>query len=306
MDINPQALVRKLKEPFPVAEHKERKLPGGGRWFYIAWQTIRDRLEELFPLDWTATYSDPVVVGDYTVIRCQLTILLSQGGITREGVGNDKAYPELNQQGKAKSIGTPPERARADAFKNAAEEFGVGAYLDDQKFVIRHMQTAGDSRAYKFAKENDWLDHGLPAAKEQEGTGEPTSTTTGLEPLPLEPTPMEATEFRPQPTAVGTSSTKGTHASAQLDLSGEPLRPSPAIETATSSPMNPLGVLEQISIELKRVGWTNTQGRDHLLKTYGKRSRQQLTDAELWDFLVYLRSQSGSGGVPLNNPSLRN
>lgn len=152
-----QSILVKLREPFPPNAHKERKLPGGGRWFYIPWQTIRDRLEELFPLDWTATYSDPVVVGDYTVIRCQLTILRSQGGITREGVGNDKAYPELNDQGKAKTIGTPPERARADAFKAAAEEFGIGSYLDDQQFVIRHMQGKGDGRAAKFALENGWL-----------------------------------------------------------------------------------------------------------------------------------------------------
>jgi len=302
MDINTPALVAKLKEPFPIAEHKERKLPGGGRWFYIAWQTIRDRLEELFPLDWTATYSDPVVVGDYTVIRCQLTILLSQGGITREGVGNDKAYPELNQQGKVKTIGTPPERARADAFKNAAEEFGVGAYLDDQKFVIRYMQTAGDSRAYKFAKENDWLEHGLPTSKDP-GSGELTSTTTGLEPLTLEPTPVETMEFRPQPPAPATPETKGTRTSAHPEFSGERFG-TPSVEAAASSP-NPLDVLEQISIELKRVGWTNAQGRDHLIKTYGKRSRQQLTDTELWDFLIYLRSQNSSRDAAVRDPSSR-
>lgn len=300
MDINTPALVAKLKEPFPVAEHKERKLPGGGRWFYISWQTIRDRLEELFPLDWAATYSDPVVVGDYTVIRCQLTILLSQGGITREGVGNDKAYPELNQQGKAKTIGTPPERARADAFKNAAEEFGLGAYLDDQKLVIRYMQTAGDSRAYKFAKENDWLDHGLPASKDS-GPSEPTSPTTGLERLSLEPSSLETGEFRPQPTVAGTSSSKEIRARAQPAPS-EDLTRAPSTE-ATSSPINPLEVLEQTSVELKRVGWTNIQGRDHLLKTYGKRSRQQLTESELWDFLIYLRSQNSSRGPLVNDPA---
>jgi len=302
MDINAPVLVAKLKEPFAVAEHKERKLPGGGRWFYISWQTIRDRLEELFPLDWTATYSDPVVVGDYTVIRCQLTILLSQGGITREGVGNDKAYPELNQQGKAKTIGTPPERARADAFKNAAEEFGLGAYLDDQKFVIRYMQTAGDSRAYKFAKENDWLDHGLPASKDS-GPGEPTSPTTGFERFSLEPSLLETGEFRPQPLVTGTSSTKEIRARAQSELS-EDLTRAPSTE-ATSPAINPLEVLEQTSVELQRVGWTNVQGRDHLLRTYGKRSRQHLTESELWDFLIYLRSQDSSRDASVRTPSSR-
>lgn len=295
MDINTQDLIARLKEPFTVTEHKERKLPGGGRWFYIPWQTIRDRLEALFPLDWTATYSDPVVVGDYTVIRCQLTILLSQGGITREGVGNDKAFPELNQQGKSKTIGTPPERARADAFKGAAEEFGIGAYLDDQKFVIRHMQTAGDSRAYKFAKENDWLDHGLPAANEGRSSdstsalGKPATPTNGtssqpqlpeLDPAPAEGVPLQrATATKRQPT----SRPVGGEVLSDLESPAPP---------ASIPEMNPVDVLEQTSTELKRVGWTNTQGRDYLVKTYGKRSRQQLSDTELWDFLIHLRSCS--------------
>jgi len=299
MDINTQDLIARLKEPFAVTEHKERKLPGGGRWFYIPWETIRDRLEALFPLDWTATYSDPVVVGDYTVIRCQLTILLSQGGITREGVGNDKAFPELNQQGKSKTIGTPPERARADAFKGAAEEFGIGAYLDDQKFVIRHMQTVGDSRAYKFAKENDWLDHGLPTANE--GRSSDPISPVG------KPMALSANGTSSQPPSVGidpappdlgvplqgaTTPTKRQPANSQPIGSEAVDYPAPTAPSASIPEMNPVDVLEHISTELKRVGWTNTQGRDYLIKTYGKRSRQQLSETELWDFLIHLRSCS--------------
>jgi hypothetical protein len=98
-------------------------------------------LNEVCP-DWTVTYSDPVIAAEYVVIRCQLTI----GGLTREGVGNDKAYPDK------KTYGTPIERAIADAFKNAAEQFGVGAYLDNQDFVIRHLQQQGDGRGYAYSE----------------------------------------------------------------------------------------------------------------------------------------------------------
>lgn len=118
-----------LKQPFPASDHQDRVLPGGGKWFFIPWQLIRKRLNDVSP-EWEVSYSDPVVTAEYVVIRCQLTI----DGLTREGVGNDKAYPEKN------TYGTPIERAIADAFKNAAEQFGVGAYLDNQDFVIRHMQ----------------------------------------------------------------------------------------------------------------------------------------------------------------------
>lgn len=137
MDI--QHLLNELKQPFAAVDHKERQLPGGGRWFFLPWQKIRDRLDQICP-DWQSTYSDPVVVGEYVVVRCKLTI----GGITREGVGNDKAYPEKQ------TYGTPIERAIADAFKNAAEQFGIGAYLDNQQFVIKYLQSQGDGRGVQF------------------------------------------------------------------------------------------------------------------------------------------------------------
>jgi glycosyltransferase involved in cell wall biosynthesis len=42
---------------------------------------------------------------------------------------------------------------------------------------------------------------------------------------------------------------------------------------------------------MQRLGWTTWQGRDYLIKAYGKRSRQLLTDAEVLHFLAYLESQ---------------
>jgi hypothetical protein len=50
-------------------------------------------------------------------------------------------------------------------------------------------------------------------------------------------------------------------------------------------------VIAQTDVELRRLGWGRDQGRKHLEQTYGKRSRQQLTDTELLDFLHYLESQ---------------
>ncbi len=50
-------------------------------------------------------------------------------------------------------------------------------------------------------------------------------------------------------------------------------------------------IIARTTVELKRLGWTNQRGRDYLVQTYGKRSRQLLTDAELLDFLHYLESE---------------
>ena len=150
-----------LTRPFEAAEHKERKLPGGGTWWFIPWQTIRDRLNEVCPEDWTAEYSDPVVAAEHVVIRCTLTIC----GVARTGVGNDKAYPDKQ------TYGTPIERAVADAFKAAAEAFNIAAYLDDQsqgkrEFTIRYLQSKGDGRGLKAAAENGWIPGNLNPEKQ--------------------------------------------------------------------------------------------------------------------------------------------
>lgn len=67
----------------------------------------------------------------------------------------------------------------------------------------------------------------------------------------------------------------------------------------TSPPEPPkvdmLDILAQTTAEMKRLGWTNAQGREYLRRTYGRNSRQELTDQELLDFLNYLRSQPTGG-----------
>ncbi|AOX01484.1 hypothetical protein BJP34_20360 [Moorena producens PAL-8-15-08-1] len=70
------------------------------------------------------------------------------------------------------------------------------------------------------------------------------------------------------------------------------------IETNTSD-MGPLSsgivdhsdIITKTNVEMKRLGWTTQQGKDYLLQTYGKRSRQLLSDQELMSFLKYLESQ---------------
>lgn len=50
-------------------------------------------------------------------------------------------------------------------------------------------------------------------------------------------------------------------------------------------------ILDKTDVQMQRLGWTTEQGREHLIKTYGKRSRFLLTEVELLDFLQYLQSQ---------------
>lgn len=59
--------------------------------------------------------------------------------------------------------------------------------------------------------------------------------------------------------------------------------------SSVAPPIDLSDIIAQTDIELKRLGWTNTQGRKYLEKTYNKRSRQQLTDEELLEFLQTLQ-----------------
>jgi len=147
-------LQRRLIEPFPPEDHLDRPLPGGNRWFYIKWQKIRSRLHQACP-DWEVAYSDPIIAGDMTVIRCRITI----AGVTREGIGNSASYPDK------KAYGSPIELARADAFKEAAEMFGVAAYLDDQEYVVKYLHKHNDGRAYRYYTENKERDAGVRGRK---------------------------------------------------------------------------------------------------------------------------------------------
>lgn len=61
--------------------------------------------------------------------------------------------------------------------------------------------------------------------------------------------------------------------------------------TSITPQFNVSELMTKTNVEIKRLGWTNEQGRDFLIATYGKRSRTILSDEELNDFLEYLQSQ---------------
>ncbi len=47
-------------------------------------------------------------------------------------------------------------------------------------------------------------------------------------------------------------------------------------------------LIQQINLEMKRLGWTKTMGQQYIIKTYGQHSRQLLSDEQLMEFIHYL------------------
>jgi hypothetical protein len=138
---------------------------------------------------------------------------------------------------------------------------------------------------------------------------EETSPVTSPPP-PEPPTPVVQPEIPPEPEPTAT---------LPLDTSGEETVPQPVPEpmlepepepesepvpepeaesepastprvTPSGAPIDFSDVIARTNVELKRLNWTTEQGKDYLLETYGKRSRQLLTDDELLEFLQYLES----------------
>jgi hypothetical protein len=93
-----------------------------------------------------------------------------------------------------------------------------------------------------------------------------------------------------------------TQAPVSADLySSYPVATTQATETMTGEDVPALPNLlsddqrkqkiAQTTVEIQRLGWDNTQGREFLQGRYNKRARSQLSDEELLDFLHYLQTQ---------------
>jgi hypothetical protein len=158
----------------------------------------------------------------------------------------------------------------------------------------------------------------LPAAAIASPPPAPAPSLTSIEPTPgdiapsltlVEPTPDDldppltyselelAAEDLAIPPATQppllTSPTQGSLTQGTPTQDGAPI----PLEESALAPIDLSDIIAQTDVELQRLGWGVTQGREFLEKTYGKRSRHDLTDDELLEFLLFLETQS-----PLPHP----
>ncbi len=73
----------------------------------------------------------------------------------------------------------------------------------------------------------------------------------------------------------------------------EPIAESAAVNPTVATPVPQMDLsdaIAQIGAEIDRIGWTKKQGSTYLQETYSKRTRAELSDAELFEFLAYLKS----------------
>ncbi len=73
-----------------------------------------------------------------------------------------------------------------------------------------------------------------------------------------------------------------------VDTTPEPIKATaPQI---TPEPVDLSDAISKIDVEMERLSWTKPQGRDYLVRTFDKKSRSQLTNDELLQFLSHLKA----------------
>ncbi len=98
-------------------------------------------------------------------------------------------------------------------------------------------------------------------------------------PAPIDPAAYTSSSLWESAPAPPASVPPGSAAPA----SAAPATIPPAIALLSRTEM-----MDQVLVECDRLGWTPQQGKDYLRQTYGKGARNQLTNDELREFLVYL------------------
>lgn len=133
-----------------------------------------------------------------------------------------------------------------------------------EEFTERGLTTAFDTQEMSFSDSQDVSLEGSPSSQDVEAPiwmAQKKSSSVQLDDAPV---------------------TTSTHNQIETHLNEM---------TAPDTPIDFSDIIARTNVELKRLGWTTQQGKDYLLQTYGKRSRQLLTDTELLDFLRYLEVQ---------------
>lgn len=137
--------VMALKTFFPLAAHEIRRGGGYGdktQWFvYVQRQRIIDRLDELFPMQWSNCIERVLVEPQrdkkglvYNLVTVTCSIIID--GIKREYNGSATDNPVFDGKGNERTIVTydgenTEKSAATDAFKRAASQWGIGLYLWD-------------------------------------------------------------------------------------------------------------------------------------------------------------------------------
>jgi hypothetical protein len=88
----------------------------------------------------------------------------------------------------------------------------------------------------------------------------------------------------------------------QDDVEFEAEEPEREPDLPLPDPIDLSDAIAQIGTEIERIGWTKKQGSTYLQQTYDKKTRAELTEDELLEFLHYLKALPSKGHPSLSLP----
>ncbi len=179
-------IASELAEPLPPEIHGikdigyNKKLACQCYWGYVSYPQLRDRLSQIvgnecWRFEIVSCYHNgegvPVMVGILNVL-----------GVEKQGFGYGHSHDSYK--------GSRDEIAYADAFKNAAEAHGLGAYLDNQEELVLHLIRSDSKKAIargrmlavQFQKENAVIRAALDAIGQHEQNDKKTTVTPPAQP----------------------------------------------------------------------------------------------------------------------------
>ena len=172
---------------------------------------------------------------------------------------------------------------------------------------------ARDRALSLLALEDEFRDKSRSAV--DPSAGPDTASTTASQPSPAPPENLSEDLPSVLSTDTVADSTPAPNSTDPISPALSPEEPAPAswelpgsvdpaikaaaiaqLPDMSGGPVDLSDILAQTDVELRRVNWDVYKGREHLERTYGKRSRHELTDEELLSFLLYLETLPDAAG----------
>ncbi|ERT07244.1 hypothetical protein M595_2785 [Lyngbya aestuarii BL J] len=199
------------------------------------------------------------------VLGIETSTALPNFSTTRSLAGTENSTPfELNsapEPAQLPEASVPESRVETSSSPSELEDWSSGGTSSDDWLSATYLNPSSSS----------------PSPTTEASSTSPTKGRSASLP-PLPDTPSEESHEVPSPSEDHSPQSSTSKTSKKK-------KPQATIESTDFS-----SEIARTDLELKRLGWTTEQGVEHLQKTYGKRSRHQLTEDELLDFLHYLES----------------
>ncbi|MFS8867259.1 hypothetical protein [Synechococcus sp. H65.1] len=168
-----------------------------------------------------------------------------------------------------------------------------GIYIVKAQVVVNNTVLGSGMAGSNTIEEAE--DAALKRALQHAGFGRPTSSLSlGLD-AATSRTPYLPTPSWPAPNLgngqAPPSPTPSTPEAAGISARSQSLAELSNLKEAETQSDDLSDLIAQTDVEMQRIGWGRKEGQEFLERRFQKKSRHQLTEAELREFLRYLKQQ---------------